>query len=126
MIDDSRNCASGHDWFETVRAGKGFAFGLSCHRFLLHCLKSICALTDADTDQALAEDLQDERGVFYAKRLQRGVKRLCEPATPQKLLTMMVVTEPLESFTYFLIEEARDEILKSSTNPSGRSLFCAA
>ena len=119
FLIDSRNCASDHDWFKTVHAGKGFAFGCSCHNFLTNALRTVCPLTDVDTDAALAECPGDDRGVFFAKRLKRGVKKLCEPSAPQKLLTMMAVTPELESFAFFLLEEARDERLKNSTNPNG-------
>ena len=54
---------------------------------------------------------------MFAKRLKRGVKRLTDPVVVQQLMTMMATTSELEAFTYVLMEECKDERLKSDSNP---------
>ena len=92
FIIDAQNVASQHDWFKTVHAGKSFAFGTGCHQFLPKAFCTVCPLTEADTEAALAESPDDSRTTMFAKRLKRGVKAITSPLTMQRLLTMMATT----------------------------------
>ena len=117
---DGRNVASDHDRFKTVHAAKAFTFGLGAHICLGRALRQVCPLSEADTDAALAESAEDDRATMFAKRLKRGVKRLTDPVVVQQLMTMMATTSELEAFTYVLMEECKDERLKSVSNPEGK------
>ena len=53
----------------------------------------MCPLGPQDTFDSLQHKEGDAQSTTYAKKLKRGVKRLCEPTTSQALLTMVTITE---------------------------------
>ena len=99
LIFDLKYSASEHDWFNTTKSARPWAFAIFCHGFIVSALKLICLTSSADTKEALRDRDTDSLSIFFAKQLKRGVVKLSDSATRQAMLTMMSVTQDVVART---------------------------